>query len=280
MRSVPAPLSPFGDEPLAEVPLPDAPLVRVVSQVRFPQLASIEKREFVGDFQEVLRSDYPILREEHGVAMVFGPGGISEQTGERIWRFHNTDGTWRVSLAPTFVALETDKYVSRDDFFTRFQIVVDATAETVAPSLWERLGVRYVDRLDHPEHLDRLPDLVRPDVLGLAADHTSDDRLQTFVGHGQFALADDRLLLARTAILPAGALLDPSIPPAEARSWTLDLDMANIGQFDFDPDDLVARGRDLAAGVYRYFRWSVTTEFLRTFGASADDLRKLEEEEQ
>jgi len=277
MRNVPALPSPFGDEPVVEIALPNAPLVRVVSQVRFPQIASIDKREFVGDFQEAIRGDYPILREEHAVGLMLGPNGVTEQVGERIWRFHSADGLWRVSLAPTFVALETDRYESRPDFFERFESVMEAVSETMAPVLWERLGVRYVDRLDDPADLSRLPTLVKAEVLGLAANHTSDDRLQSFVGQAQFALDDETQLLARTAILPPGGFLDPSIPPADARSWTLDIDISQNGQFAFDVPDLSARGRDLAARIYRFFRWAVTTDLLRAFGASEDDLRQLEE---
>ena len=276
MRSVAPIASPFGDEPLTEIALPDAPLIRVVSQVRFPQIASIEKREFVGNFQEAIRADYPILREEHGVALMVGPNGVSEQAGDRIWRFHSADGIWRVSLAPTFVALETDKYESRLDFFERFAAVMDAVGETVRPGLWERIGVRYVDRIADDATLERLPSLVRPEVLGLAADHTGDDRLNTFVGQAQFAVDPQTQLLTRTAILPPGASLDPSIASTETRSWTLDLDMSQHGQFDFDPSDLTDRGRDLAGRVYRFFRWAVTADLLRAFGASEDDLRNLE----
>jgi uncharacterized protein (TIGR04255 family) len=277
MRSVFTLPSPFGDEPLTEIPLPDAPLVRVVAQVRFPQIASIEKREFVADFQEAIRDDYPILREERGIALVIGPNGVSQESGERIWRFHSADGYWRVSLAPTYVALETDKYTSRDDFFGRFEVVMEATTDTIAPAFWERLGVRYVDRLDNQADLQRLPDLVRGEVLGLASGYTGDGPLHTFVGQGQFALDDDVQLLARTAILAPGTSLDPSIPAPETRSWTLDLDIAVTGQFEFDTTRISERSREFAAHVYRFFRWSVSTDLLRIFGASEDDLRELEE---
>lgn len=276
---MPALPSPFGDEPLKEIPLPDAPLVRVVSQARFPQIASIEKREFVGTFQEAIRSDYPILREEHGIALMIGPNGVTQEAGERIWRFHSTDGLWRVSLAPTFVALETDRYTNRDHFFEQFEKVMAATADTLAPAFVERLGVRYVDRLDDQKDLERLPTLVRQEVLGLAADHTADGRLNMFVGHGQFSIDDDVQLVARTAILPPGGYLDPSIPATDARSWMLDLDMSATGQFEFDPAGLSSRGRELASHIYRFFRWSVTTELLRLFGASEDDLRELDDQE-
>jgi uncharacterized protein (TIGR04255 family) len=273
MRTVPALATPFGDEHLREIPLPDAPLVRVVAQLRFAEIASVVKREFIGAFQEAIREGYPILREERGLALVVGPEGVAQQSTEQIWRFHSADGQWRVSLAPTFVALETDRYGSRGDFLGRFETVISATATYLAPDFWDRLGVRYVDRIERPDALERLPELIRPEVLGFAADsQLVAASLETSLTQAQFAVAQDRQLVTRTGILPGGAVLDPSIPAASSRSWMLDIDMAIAGQFAFDAADVMSRSRELAAGVYRFFRWSVTADFLRVFGASEADL--------
>jgi uncharacterized protein (TIGR04255 family) len=277
MGTVPALATPFGDEPLREIPLPDAPLVRVVAQLRFAEIASVVKREFIGAFQEAIREGYPILREERGLALVVGPEGVAQQSTEQIWRFHSADGQWRVSLAPTFVALETDRYDSRDDFLSRFETVISATATYLAPDFWDRLGVRYVDRIEKPDALERLSQLVRPEVLGFAADsQLVATSLETSLAQAQFAV-QDRQLVARTGILPGGAVLDPSIPAAPSRSWMLDIDMASTGQFPFDAANVMSRSQELAAGVYRFFRWAVTAEFLRVFGASEADLAEEDE---
>jgi hypothetical protein len=47
--------TPLTGPPPAEVPLTDPPLVRVIAQVRFPLIASVEKREFIAPFQEAFR---------------------------------------------------------------------------------------------------------------------------------------------------------------------------------------------------------------------------------
>ena len=39
--------TPFGD-PVAEIPLPEAPLIAVVAQIRFPPIVSITREEFIG----------------------------------------------------------------------------------------------------------------------------------------------------------------------------------------------------------------------------------------
>ncbi len=47
-----------------EVPLPNAPLARVLAQIRFPPILSIRKADSVADFQEALRTEYPNLRRD------------------------------------------------------------------------------------------------------------------------------------------------------------------------------------------------------------------------
>ena len=51
--TLPQPMS--GPSP-AEVPLPQAPLVRVIAQVRFPTILSIRNPDQVAAFQETVRS--------------------------------------------------------------------------------------------------------------------------------------------------------------------------------------------------------------------------------
>ena len=41
--------TPLTGPPPPEVPLTDPPLVRVIAQVRFPLIASVEKRDFIPD---------------------------------------------------------------------------------------------------------------------------------------------------------------------------------------------------------------------------------------
>ncbi|MGD8207441.1 MAG: TIGR04255 family protein, partial [Thiohalocapsa sp.] len=62
--------TPLTGPPPAEVPLSDAPLVRVIAQVRFPLVASVEKGDFIAPFQEAIRAEYPVLRPEQNRSVV------------------------------------------------------------------------------------------------------------------------------------------------------------------------------------------------------------------
>ena len=60
-----------------EVPLTRAPLIRVLTQVRFPVVASVEKQEFIGPFQEAIRKEYGVLRREQSVGFSLGAAGAT-----------------------------------------------------------------------------------------------------------------------------------------------------------------------------------------------------------
>jgi uncharacterized protein (TIGR04255 family) len=48
----------------AEIPLPKAPLVSVIAQVRFPTLLTVPVAERIIGFQEAIRDRYPYLNRE------------------------------------------------------------------------------------------------------------------------------------------------------------------------------------------------------------------------
>jgi len=239
----------------AEVPLKDAPLVRVIAQLRFPEILSVEQRDFVAPFQEAIRSKYPVLRQEQTQGILLGPGGVAPA---------DTDGHWRVSLTPDFVALETTSYVSRSDFFGRLKAVAQALDEHLEPAQLDRLGVRYIDRITG-DAVDDIAKLVRPEVRGItgtiAATHAAHALCESL-----FEVGDARVL-ARWGFLPPGATVDPAaIEPANEKSWLLDLDMFSATPTPFVVDQVVEQAQRYAERIYTIFRWAVTDEFLVRYG--------------
>lgn len=259
-----ADVDPLVAPPPAEVPLRDAPLVRVIAQVRFPEILAVEQRDFVVPFQEALRATYPVLRQEQTEEMLLSPAGTAASKRQIAWRFGDIDGQWRVSLTPTFLALETTKYTSRFDFFARLRTVVEALDEYVEPKLIDRLGVRYIDRITGVA-VDDIARLVRAEVRGItgtvAATHTV-----FALSESVFELPDARVL-ARWGRLPAGASVDPAaIEPAAEKSWILDLDMFSASPMLFAVDRVVTEAERFAERIYTIFRWAVTDDFLQRYG--------------
>ncbi len=56
--------NPLTASPPAEIPLPDAPLVQVIAQVRFPLDLSVEDRRLIGKLQNRLREEYPFMSDD------------------------------------------------------------------------------------------------------------------------------------------------------------------------------------------------------------------------
>ncbi len=257
---------PFTAAPPAEVPLANVPLVRVVAQVRFPPVLSIEKRDFVAPFQEAVRERYPVLRVEQTRGILLGPEGPAAMAPSVIWRFNDLDDKWRVALATDFAAIETTAYESRSDLLNRFGAVVQALGAHIGPGVVDRLGVRYIDRIKGDAVRD-IGKLVRPEVHGVAGT-SAGSHASHALSEVLFELPDQTSQMrARWGLLPPGSTVDPSaIEPIDESSWILDLDAFSSGPRSFEPSAILSEARTYAERSYCFFRWVVTEEFLRHFG--------------
>lgn len=267
---VSSPQTPLSGPPPPEVPLAEPPLVRVIAQVRFPLIASIEKRDFIAAFQEAVRREYPVLRPEQSRSVVLRTGGVMDAHTSTSWRFLDPSSAWRVTLAPDFLALETSCYTSRDDFLERFRRTLGALEAHVDPKVVDRLGLRYVDRISGP-NLDDLSALVRPEVSGILATPLA-NQARHAVSENVFELPDEAgLVTTRWGLVPPHGTVDPgAVEPIDERSWLLDIDVfespssATARPFEVDP--IVMQTRAFAERSYSIFRWAVTDEFLRRYG--------------
>jgi uncharacterized protein (TIGR04255 family) len=247
----------------AEVPLKDPPLVRVIAQLRFPEILSVEQRDFVAPFQEAIRPTYSVLRQEQTQGILFGPGGVAPKP-QIAWRFSDAAEHWRVSLTTEFLALETTKYASRSDFFDRLKSLAEALDEHIEPGQLDRLGVRYIDRITG-DAVDDIAKLVRPEVRGISGTIAAEHAAHA-LSESMFELPDARVL-ARWGCLPPGATVDPAaIEPAKEKSWILDLDMFSAAPMPFVVDRVVAEAQRYAERIYTIFRWVVTDDFLLRYG--------------
>lgn len=257
--------NPLTAQPPEEVALKDAPLIRVIAQVRFPPILSIEKKDFVGSFQEAIREKYPILQPEQTQTFVLGPQGVVQPTFQVTWRFIDTAGSWRVSLAPNFMALETTAYSSRRDFLERLEHLLIAFEPSFNPQIIERFGLRYVNRLIG-EDLQDISSLVKPEIAGLMGAEFIEDLHQT-VNESLFVIPNGgEEIIARWGLMPGDVTFAPDIEPVAESSWILDIDMSLSKNREFCIEELISEGRCFAERIYTFFRWAVKDDFLRRFG--------------
>lgn len=258
--------TPLTGPPPAEVPLTEAPLVRVIAQVRFPLLASIEKRDFIAPFQEAIRGEYPVLRPEQSRSVVLGQQSVIDARTSNVWRFHDTSSEWRVTLTPEFLALETIRYTSRDDFLDRLRRVLEALVVHVNPKVIDRLGLRYIDRVTGG-NLNDLANLVRPEVCGVLS-----TPLASFARHSiseaVFELPENAgHVMTRWGLVPPRGTVDPAaIDPIGEASWLLDVDAFKAETRELNVESTLLKARELSERIYSVFRWAVTDEFLRRYG--------------
>jgi len=250
-----------------EVPLPNAPLVSVIAQVRFPTLLTVRNPDRVAPFQEAIREQYPHLDQQNTIMVVSGgaPSAVSEPVAVVHWRFADDAANfkWRVSLSQDFIAVETRAYESRQDFMERLESILQTLGETLAPTHMMRFGMRYIDQI-RGEPLARIDTLLRKEVLGVVPCAGPDAR-QVIT---EFAApAEPGELLARWGRLPVNMTVDPNLlPPVQEDSWLIDLDVSRTGQVAFEAKGIVETARSAAERVYAVFRWMVTEEFLKAYG--------------
>jgi uncharacterized protein (TIGR04255 family) len=243
--------------------------VLVVAQLRFERVASIASEAFIGGFQEAIRGTYPVMHREQQAGIVVGPNGpAAEGESSTAWRFDERPERWQVTLAPDFVALSTSRYTRRRDLIDRLRDIATAVQANLRVRFCERLGVRYIDRVAEQTLLGRLSALVRAEVLGttcLEAGEPGVQRLQTF-SDSTYRMPEGADLRARWGLLPPQTTFDPAVAPPDVSTWVLDLDAYTTQLELFDPAALTARAEALCERIYRYFRWSVTDEFLTAHG--------------
>ena len=261
----------FGDVPKS-VPLDKAPLARVSWRVKFARISRIEVEGYIAEFQDAIREIYPRL--ERGVAMgvdvaVIGGAVEPRPVSSVLWRLSDASNSFRVILGADSVILDTNKYVSRDDFLSRFEFVLNNLGATIRPSLVEKVSVNYVDRLTNANDLANLPSLINERLLNVLH--------PPLIGNIKLSMSEIRgkteegRINARFGLMPKNFSHDPSvIEPIDRASWLLDVTANSTGcdGKDFEAIALTQELSKAAARAYAFFRWSVTQEFLSRFGAT------------
>ncbi len=262
-----SPENPFVGPVPPTVHLPNSPLTSVLVQVRFPEILSIAKTEFIADFQESIRADYPLHRLDQNPVLDLELNIYSVRQGLiPNWRFFDKASQWRLSLTTSFVSLETRAYQSRLDFIRRIDTIVRALSTTIKPGMMTRIGVRYVDRIHGPQW-EKLSHFIRPEILG---PYTGDYRENLSRTLNEIICETDvGSMTSRWGYMPANQTHELELmPPISAPSWFLDIDAYNeFAQPEvFDADKIKTRVDRLATRAYGFFRWAVNDEFLKTCG--------------
>ena len=254
----------FGSVP-ESVHLPNSPLTGVLVQVRFPEILSIGKADFIAEFQEGVREAYPFHKLVQEPYWELNNDSI-RQGHIPNWQFNDKDGNWRLSLSTSFVSLGTQAYRNRSEFMERTESILHALSSTVKPSMTLRIGVRCLDRF-HGSHLENLSRFLRAEILGAYSGSHKENVSRIF---NELACETDvGSMTSRWGFLPANQTHEPDLlPPVLMPSWFLDTD--SFKEFtepaEYDANEILAHVMKLTRRTYGFFRWAVSDEFLRECG--------------
>ncbi|MEU2163311.1 TIGR04255 family protein [Streptomyces sp. NPDC019208] len=258
---------PFGDEPYDEVRLPAAPLVRVLSQLRFERLSVLDSPNAARDYAATLSESYPYLDTSAELNMVIGGGQVMPQaTHQPVWRLRSANKSKTVTLTNGSLALETTSYEGREEFCKELHRIAEALQGVVKIPSINRVGVRYTNQLTG-DPLAELSEYFRPEIAGISATSLGKAKLQHCLTQASFSESASDGLVAQWGEMPPNSGFDPALPVLNNRSYVLDLDAYHQeAAMDASPIAIQSEALKLAERAYRFLRWAVTERFLRQYG--------------
>jgi uncharacterized protein (TIGR04255 family) len=236
----------------------NSPLNEVVCQLRFNEILAIGAAHPV-EFQEAIRSEFPILEREHGLQIgVVGNQVPIVGTSPGAWQFRSEKRDWVVSLATPFVALKTTAYLDFQDFWGRFKPIVEAFERVYRPGTYVRVGLRYVN------HVFRYPDEDPTPWSKFFNDRIAGEHEDPVIGQ-DITAASHHLVLQRPRG-QVGMRFSRDVGQSEGRRaerFTLDFDHF-IGA-PVRPEEVESLLAEFNDAVYRLFRWCVTDDGIQFF---------------
>lgn len=255
--------------PSVDLPEPDttrlarSPLELVVCQIRH------ERRLVVGDGATALAvhetlggatGPYPSIDEVSGAELnvVMGMGAPDlRETKSSGWRLTSADGAWVITLMPDNFSLETSAYTTwSGDFAPRLEALIDAVDEHVKPTIEQRIGLRYVDRINELGLTDLAGwrSYLRPELLGLVLHPQLGPGVRQYVQQVVIEFADSVL---------AGLRHGPVIEPGrEVVDYQLDYDIFRQRGRSFDASVVKAAAAQFNIYALQLFQATITDELL------------------
>ena len=248
-----------------EIPLARAPLIRVLTQVRFPPAFSFDKQEKIEELHNSLKESYPVARCETAPGIIT-PEQEVLQRPENIWQFCNIKNDASVVIAKNFITFSTSAYSGRKKFFEDFSIILNAFNEHISPIVVERIGVRYMNRLVD-EALNKIDSMIRPEILGVTAKgFLKEEKIyQSFSEILYETKYPDTHLFASWGFVPSDTK-HRDIEAIDKKSWILNMDMFSNEKKNFVLREILETVEIHAECIHSFFRWVVTDNFIAFYG--------------
>jgi uncharacterized protein (TIGR04255 family) len=233
------------------IELKSPPLELVVCQVRFPTILELAGGQPPAEFQRRIRNSFPVARPHYsGIAMGVQPGGAAQAALAMVWRFDDREADWTVSLGADFLALETKQYKRFEDFIGRFLDLLGELRQMYPIELRERLGLRYLDRIDrlkNPKLPPGWPSLVRSEVIPLRSVRGPNEP--------QMSSLETRLTFGDHILAVRSSYVDNGYAGATADQLFLDFDCYTEHRDSLE--GMESSLREFREIAYNAFRWAI-----------------------
>jgi len=245
------------------------PLETVVFDVRFlAQTVSLTPESGLRLREFVEASGWPVERleqiQQHAMQVQFGPDQAPNPvvSAQGIgWRLIPPTGSWTATVVPGQVALQStnyEKWEAEDNGFRSLLAAVLHAAEEVAePSLYQRVGLRYIDRF--VEDTTRRPGdwagridsaMLGPLLQGVFGQLVIGAQQQLELGLGG----------SRRAVLRHGPFTDGAVHGAI--SYLLDIDVSDTTSSAFDVKAVLSTADELNLDALALFQACICPDYL------------------
>ena len=234
-----------------------SPLSLVVCQVRHERTMTASEPKRAVSIHDVVKESYPVLEEQAAQELTIAAGQLGIQTVpgtvNRGWKLRSNDQAWTAVVMPDFFSLETTRYINWDDFRIRLDKFARAVAEAVEPSLEQRVGLRFIDRITHPNVTkpEEWTQWINPSFLGIIADQQL----------GRAVIASQQVLQIDTGSGQSITLRHGAVRDAESSgqmTYLIDQDCYAQRGRPFDVDQLLSALEGLHTLALQIFQQAIT----------------------
>lgn len=257
------------------VDLERSPIALAVVQLRFPTVLSIQSDEkLIATYQDKIRRRYPSFFPGQQFDFVFGPEGIAQPpTAARTWQFKDTEQNWTITVTSNSVALETRRYTSVSEFADRMAEVTSAAKEAFEVDVQERVGLRYVNEIRHPE-IKKPSDwrrFMNPTLLGPLSDDAISSNLESTMQELRLSISNGSLIVRHGAAQGTTVAPELGMAAPTGEFYLLDLDAYDEQGKQLDVDDLVRLVRGYNRTIYSLLRWGMNNQLFEYLRGAQDD---------
>jgi uncharacterized protein (TIGR04255 family) len=250
--------------------LEGSPLELVVCQLQFAESVKASSDDLGEGMRDALSEafgEYALERfaPQAVFQLAIGQGAPTEMqpasTPEPGWRLNS--GPWSVTITGEYLTIETSAYSEWPEFRRVFEVALDTVTKRTAPKSEQRLGLRYVNRIERKDVLrpsDWTP-WIQPWILGSVAHEGIGEAVLSSQQQIDFDADEGLRTTLRSAIYSDAARRGRAI-------CLLDFDSYRLGYRRFKREDILATSDKLRRLTLKMFQASITEDLYKEFAGA------------